>query len=135
MSALSLSQIYSQHVEGDDEIRRRHAPKKTRRPADSAAVLPTDSDTVAQARQARTQGRWADAARLFTAAADALPRPHGVACATALALRRDAHLCLGFTQAFKTHRAPNTGKVADAAEWQRPSGDLVRRLVGVRAVK
>lgn len=132
MSALSLSEIYRRDIDGDDEEPRRHAPKKTRRPVDNAAVTPADSETVAQAKQARAQGRWADAARLFTAAADALPQPHGVACATALTLRRDAHLCLAFVPAFMTHRAPNTGKVADAAEWQRPSGDLVRRLVGER---
>lgn len=132
MSSLSLAEIYRRHIDGDDEEPRRHAPKKTRRPADNTAVLPTDSDTVAQARKARADGRWADAARLFTAAADLLPQPHGVACATALGLRREAHLCLAFVPAFKTHRAPNTGKVAEPAEWQRPSGDLVRRLVGER---
>ncbi|MGV3679797.1 MAG: hypothetical protein ACO1PM_08735 [Acidovorax sp.] len=134
MSALSLSEIYAQHLDGEGvEPRQRHAPKRTRKPADNGAVLRTDSETVAQAKQARAQGRWADAARLFTAAADQLTQHHGVPCATALALRRDAHLCLGFTQAFKTHRAPNTGKVADISEWQRPSGDLVRRLVGTRS--
>lgn len=131
MSSLSLAEIYHQHEDG--EAPQRHAPKRTRKTVDNTVPAPTDSPLVSEAKQARAQGRWADAARLFMAAADQLPEHHGVPCATALALRRDAHLCLGFTQAFKTHRAPNTGKVADISEWQRPSGDLVRRLVGTRS--
>ncbi|KRC30664.1 hypothetical protein [Acidovorax sp. Root217] len=134
MSALSLAEIYRRHVDGDEEERRRHAPKKTRKVLDTATVLSTDSDTLAQARQARAQGRWADAARLFTAAADALPQPHGVACATALTLRRDAHLCLAFVPAFKAHREHNKdARNMHAAEWQRPDGALVHRLVGTRS--
>lgn len=133
MSSLSLAEIFSRHLDEDGEVPRRHAPKKARQPADGAAVQPIDGDIVAQAKQARAQGRWADAARLFTAAADAIHKPHGVPCATALTLRRDAHLCLGFTQAFKTHRAPNRGKVADIGEWQEPDGSLVRRLLGTRS--
>lgn len=133
MSSLSLAEIYARHQDGE-EAPRRHAAKKSRQAATTAAAPSNEIPLVAEAKQARLDGRWADAARLFTEAADALPQPHGVPCATARTLRRDAHLCLAFVPAFKTYREHNKDpRSMHAAEWQRPDGALVRRLVGTRS--
>jgi hypothetical protein len=108
-------------------------------PASTGSVV---SATLLAARLARSELRWMQAAVLFTHAADALPRPHGIATAGELQLRRDAFLCLCRTTQFVAHRErcrvearrrQSFLHVADdfSNEWRQPSGDLVRQLGGL----
>ena len=87
-----------------------------------------------EARQARSQQNWRQAAILFTRAADSLPAdPHGNVTADERSLRRDAHLCLNRTAAFQKHRERLRTRNKHhhfREDWHQPTGDLVRELLG-----
>ena len=93
-----------------------------------------DLNLLRAAREARADGRWMEAAVLFTEAADAVGREGGLLGATELGLRRDAFLCLNFTPQFIEHRERSRKRqprVDFSEEWRQPTGDLVRSLAAL----